>query len=154
MATLLRDRRPFWDRVNRDSLLDCWEWQGPKTPEGYGIASHSGRPMNAHRAAWILTNGEPPRGAVIRHDCENPPCCNPAHLRLGTHADNIADKVSRGRQARGEGNGRAVLHVEDVRAIRAAYGGGESIDSITARYPVTRRAIVYIVQRVNWKHVA
>lgn len=144
----------FWGRVDRTDLFGCWSWQGPRRPDGYGIASLGGQTTPAHRVAWILANGSIPAGRVLRHDCDNRACCNPAHLQLGTHAENIADKVSRGRQAKGEGNGRAVLTVADVRAIRAAHASGLGPAAIAAAYPVSKRAVVKIVDRETWRHVA
>lgn len=147
----LEDR--FWPKVDKSSLLGCWEWQGYRTEDGYGQVSDGIRMRHAHRVSWELHNGSIPEGLVVRHDCDNSSCVNPAHLRIGTHADNIADKVARNRQAKGEGNGRAVLTAADVRAIRRAYDAGEDPGLIAARYPVSKRAIVYIGQRVNWRHL-
>jgi hypothetical protein len=94
------DPSHFWARV--DVAGDCWTWTGSRFPDGYGQVHHDGSSHGAHRIAWALANQAcllP--GYVVRHDCDNPPCCNPDHLRPGTVADNAADMVSRGRSTRG-----------------------------------------------------
>ncbi len=96
----------FWIKVKRGGPDDCWPWQGTRS-NGYGqiAVTHDGRGRRqrrllAHRVAWELANGKKiPRGLLVRHRCDNPPCCNPQHLLLGTHGDNIADAVARGRLA-------------------------------------------------------
>lgn len=147
------DATRFWAKVDRRSLFDCWPWTGAKEGLGYGVVRRASGVFKAHRRAYELAVGPIPDGLIVRHICDNPPCCNPSHLAIGTHADNVADKVSRGRQARGEGNGRAVLSIEDVRAIRDR-APSETVAALAREYRVDRRTITYIVQRVNWKHVA
>lgn len=148
-------RLKFWDRVDRTDLFGCWPYTGPRTEGGYGITSlGSSTSTSAHRRAWLETFGPIPVGMVIRHDCDNPPCCNPSHLRIGTHADNIADKVARNRQAKGERNGRARLTIEQVREIRRRGDAGENPTTLAQEFGVSRRAIVYIIQRINWRDAA
>lgn len=82
-----------------------------KDPKGYGrvmIRDNGGTELS-HRIAWILVNGPvPPETPCVLHACDNPPCCNPAHLFLGTNDDNVADMVAKGRQAHGPTLGSAV----------------------------------------------
>ena len=90
----------FWSKVDR-SGDGCWEWQ-PKSRSsfGYGVMRIGGTPgrlVGAHRLAWQYTYGPIPEGLCVLHGCDNPPCCNPAHLHLGTKADNMREKVERGR---------------------------------------------------------
>jgi hypothetical protein len=94
--------------------------------DGYGwLARACGdgrvRHMTAHRYAWILKHGEPKDGLHILHKCDNPPCCNPDHLRLGTHDENMAEMLARGRH---NNNGikkyKPVLHPNRVRPRRQA----------------------------------
>lgn len=143
----------FWRNVDRTSLLGCWEWTGYRQ-EGYGHVFDGIRDRPAHRVSWELHNGPIPDGMVCRHDCDNPGCVNPAHLRIGTHADNIADKVARNRQAKGEGNGRARLTAPQVLEIRRRGDAGESRTALAREFGVDHRTIVYIIQRVNWRHLA
>lgn len=90
----------FWSKVDR-SGDGCWEWQAKsRSPFGYGVMRIGGTPgrlVGAHRLAWQYTNGPIPEGLCVLHDCDNPPCCNPAHLHLGTKGDNATEKVERGR---------------------------------------------------------
>lgn len=77
----------------------CIEWTGLLHPAGYGRLWVNGKLTYTHRFAWELVNGPIPAGMLIRHlVCDNPPCCNVAHLALGTDADNMADKIAKGRQ--------------------------------------------------------
>lgn len=82
------------------SLTDCVPWSGKRDRDGYGTIGK----VRAHRQAYIDAYGDIPDGLHVLHECDNPPCVNPAHLRLGTNLDNIQDKVRKGR-ARGQGKG-------------------------------------------------
>lgn len=95
----------FWSHVNKsagDSA--CWPWQASVNKAGYGWFRWEHRSQLAHRLAYAITFGEIPEGMYICHRCDNPPCCNPDHLWLGTHADNQRDKVAKGRQSRISGD--------------------------------------------------
>ena len=90
----------FWSKVNRvEDPDECWEWI-PKARHKFGYGIFMDRPYGtkkAHRVAWELTNGEIPNGLMVLHTCDNPPCCNPNHLFLGTAQDNSLDMMSKGR---------------------------------------------------------
>jgi hypothetical protein len=78
----------------------CWEWTGSKDAHGYGrlnIKSRSASSLLAHRIAYEVANGPIPAGAAVCHSCDNPPCCNPAHLWLGSQSDNLRDASAKGR---------------------------------------------------------
>lgn len=85
----------FWSRVDRGAPEICWPWLGGKLPKGYGMSHVKSNPVLAHRLAYVLAVGEIPLGLIVRHKCDNPPCCNPAHLELGTYQDNERDKLLR-----------------------------------------------------------
>jgi hypothetical protein len=147
----------FWARVDRTGA--CWEWQGARDRRSYGKVGF-GRPrrcLRAHRIAWTLTHGPIPAGLHVLHDCpdgDNPACCNPAHLWLGTDADNVADMVDKGRQARGERGGRARLTTEQIRAIRQTYGKDHNLQKLARAHDVSVATVWHVVQRRTWRHVA
>jgi hypothetical protein len=100
----------------------CLEWQGANSG-GYGHISIDKVRWLTHRLAYTLAKGEIPQGRLVCHTCDNPPCCNPDHLFLGSHGDNNRDKITKNRDAFGEKNGNVKLSDEQVRAIRAEYKG-------------------------------
>lgn len=81
----------------------CLEWTGATQGSGYGVIWLDGKNIGTHRLAWMLVNGPIPDGLMIRHFvCDNPPCCDPDHLRPGTNTDNMADMVAKGRHSHGD----------------------------------------------------
>lgn len=93
-----KDIERFWSKVAvTDSPDDCWLWTRGLATGGYGAFSHNGKNRIASVVAWEITNGEKPAGMVICHQCDNPPCCNPAHLVLGTQSQTLRDCAARGR---------------------------------------------------------
>lgn len=100
----------FWSLVATATRQECWPWQGQRNNHGYGRFQvrtdrpESGRPRRiayertyAHRQAYELVFGPIPEGLRVLHRCDNPPCCNPAHLFLGTQRDNVMDMWRKGR---------------------------------------------------------
>ena len=98
---------------------ECLVWKGSKNKEGYGVVRVDKRPFYAHRLSYELAKHPIPPNRVIMHSCDNPSCINPDHLRCGTHADNVRDKVMKGRGAFGEKHGHAKLTIQQVRWIRS-----------------------------------
>lgn len=128
----------------------CWPWVGGKNGGGYGIFGLNRRSVLAHRAAWAFVNSAMPHPKVkVLHDCDNPACQNPAHLFLGTQADNVADMIAKGRKrvASGERTGNAKLTVVQVDAIR---GDGRSQSIIAADYGLHQTTVSRIKLRQTW----
>ena len=97
----------LWSRVKRGD--GCWLWPGYCNADGHGIIKEGDQRHFVHRLAYQEAFGlSLSPDDVVRHACDTPNCVNPAHLQLGTHADNVADRVSRGRSATGPANGRFV----------------------------------------------
>lgn len=118
-----------------------------------------GKQISMHRLAYCFTRGIEPdmlTGTVIRHTCDNPRCINPKHLLLGTHQDNMDDKVKRNRQAKGGGHGLVKLTSEDVLQIRKLYLKGSSTNGVVAlgkQFNVSKSTIHTIVARKTWAHM-
>lgn len=130
----------------------CWIWQG-YVSRGYGSVSMNGRPVRAHRAAWLLTRGEIPCGLFLCHSCDQPLCCNPSHLWLGTHTDNVRDCVAKGRHAHGETAKTAKLSEAQALEIVRLMGTREPRASIARRFGVTVHALYRITGGRSWKHL-
>ena len=114
MATLLdakaiSELARFWAKVDVPTHgleTACWIWRGYTDKAGYGVfRPFLGGPVRAHRYVYLLSREDAPE--VVRHKCDTPACVSPYHLEGGTHADNVADRVERGRSARGDRNGRS-----------------------------------------------
>lgn len=145
----------FHARVAVGTPGECWPWTGRRNAKGYGGFDDVKGSLVAHRVAYALANGAIPDGASVLHKCDNPPCCNPAHLYVGDAAQNAADKVARNRQQRlrGTDNGRHVLTVASVLDIRQRCAGGESRIAVAERYGITPAMVGRVVRRQNWAHV-
>jgi hypothetical protein len=144
----------FWAKVDKSG--ECWAWTGYCDRWGHGQFYRNGRHQKAHRASWEMHNGPIPQGALVCHRCDNPPCVNPAHLFLGTNADNSRDMVNKKRQAKGERMGSAKLTADEVRAIRAmaAEAGVALNQTATARqFGVSATAIRFVIERETWRHI-
>lgn len=112
----------------------CWEWQGTHNQYGYGIFLLPGeKPVRAHRYSYEFYVGPIPEGKVIMHTCDNPPCVNPAHLRVGTKAENNADAAQKNRTNKGLNHWNGRLSDADVAAIRAS---NEPRKALAKRYGV------------------
>ena len=137
-----KDILRFWQKVYIRRLDECWPWLASTLGGGYGGFSHQDKMLGAHRVAYHLAHGPIPPGLCVLHHCDNPPCCNPAHLKVGTQADNIRDRDNRGRgrQASGERNGNAIHSDAFVaQVIRDYSASGRSIAATARKYGISSR---------------
>lgn len=140
------DIATFWSRVAGSTTFQCWPWRGQKNEGGYGRF----RGHMAHRLAYEIVNGPIPDGAIIRHRCDNPECCNPVHLEPGSNADNTHDAIERGRFAKGSRTRKSNLTEDDVRYIRENRDGRKQIE-LARMFGVTPSTISYIRSGRSWK---
>lgn len=132
----------FWDKVSiPEDVNGCWEWTACKHTDGYGMF-RNGKMMFSHRMAYVLTFGRFPSELCVLHKCDNPPCCNPNHLFLGTVTDNARDMLKKGRSP------HVKIPLEDIPLIQARYNAGELQKNLAAEYGVGRRAVSFLKRRV------
>lgn len=174
--------RRFWPQVNKTET--CWLWTGSVYgSNSYGQMWTGEKAIGAHRLSWEIHHGTIPAGQLVLHRCDTPTCVNPAHLVLGTHRDNMADMVRKGRACSGDahwqrthpekrpigtrngthtrpdrvarGNAIATAKLDDdkVRAIRELAEEGFTQSSIAARFGVQQSSVSAIVRGATWKHV-
>ena len=167
----------FWDSVDKRGADECWPWLRGRNRRGYGQArTPSGKWTSAPRVAWELTHGPIPEGLFTCHTCDNPPCCNPAHLWLGSAAENQTDMATKGRaparrqpevyrelgqrlaglhrQLSGEAHHKATVTEADVREIRRLYAaGGVTYRELAQTYNTSITVIYGIVKRRSWRTV-
>lgn len=153
----------FWEKVDVRGKDECWEWQARITTSGYGqfrFDPHKSH-MVAHRASWILANGEIPEGMLVCHKCDNRKCVNPNHLFLGTQLENMRDMISKGRQnyhkippKKGSANGSSKLTESQVKEIKEKLKSGLSCCAIGREYGVANQLINSIKNGKFWTHVS
>lgn len=170
--------RKFWAKVNKTPGQgpngDCWEWVGARFKRGYGAKRVKGKVRQTHRIAYFLQHGIDPYPLLVRHSCDNPPCCNGAHLLRGMPIDNTNDRTQRGRSARGDANGSRLyperlargadhpslarvskITPDQVCEIRSIYAiGGTSQAEIAKVFGLCQTQIGRIVRRTRWAFVA
>lgn len=149
----------FWPKVAIAGPSACWEWAASLDHHGYGhFKSGVNSWMQAHRYAWILTNGPIPDGMFVCHRCDNRGCCNPAHLFIGTPQDNTSDMMAKRRHrtvARpGIESGRTKLTDADVLSIRRQRAEGVTLRALSVEFGLCSSAISHIGTGRNWKHLS
>lgn len=141
----------FWSFVDKRGPNECWEWKGSRSPRGYGrFTWRRDRTQLASRIAYHFSKGDP-ASSFVCHSCDNPPCCNPNHLWLGSHDDNMRDASSKGRiksgHTRGETHGTSKLTEQQARLVKY---GEDPIPELAKKLGVTSQAIRLIRAGRNW----
>ncbi len=182
MSALVKQQERLWSKINklgpvaREALGPCWIYTGRIDEEGYGqfmvtsprlpLAPRQ-KGMRAHRACWFLIHGATSK--FLLHKCDVRSCCNPEHLFPGSQADNIADMVAKGRQAKGathgsvshpeaiargerNGGGKKMDTLSVLRAV-ARYSFGDSHREIAREFGVSKTMIGSIMRGEAWRHV-
>lgn len=148
----------FWANVDKSG--ECWEWAGTRNKQGYGVVTAFGC-RSAHRASWTEANGPIPRGMVICHKCDNPPCVRPDHLFLGTHAENMRDAISKGRmyfqkhpeKVRGEANRFAKLtNAQAISILQARMEELATCEELAKANGVSTVVVQDLLAGRGWKH--
>lgn len=137
-------------------MSDCEIWPLGKSKNGYGIKHVGSKSLYAHRLAWEAANGPIPKGMDICHRCDVRACVNPAHLFLGTRADNMRDAAAKGRIStkRGSDCWRSKLTAEQVIEARRAHAAGEmGHKRLAKRFGISAGAMRQVIKRETWKHV-
>lgn len=154
----------FWPKVDRSAGPSaCWPWTGTRNQDGYGrftvgsVVDGSRRQLPAAATAYMLTHpNESLEDLHVLHHCDNPPCCNPSHLFLGTQQDNMTDMARKGRAYGhcGEEAPNAVLTDSLVLKIRATYAaGGLSQRAVGRALGLNPNTVKQVLQGRRWKHV-
>lgn len=175
--------RRFFSGIKKDSTTGCWEWSGTKNNHGYGMMGVCTDAILVHRYSWMHHYGEIPDGLIVCHKCDNPPCANPEHLFLGTHKDNVHDKILKGRdintrnalkstnalKTKNTLRAKGVLKVKDpskarsrsdtkltpeqVKEIKFLLRGGVKQAHVAKQFSVSRTTIMFINQGKTWGHI-
>lgn len=145
----------FVEKFTQGGPDECWPWHGATGVAGHGQFFIDGIVMNASRASWILNVGPIENSEIhVCHKCDNPPCVNPAHLFLGSHADNMADMRAKGRMVLpdtvGEANPAAILYEIDVLFIRSC---NASLVDLSFRFGVSKTTIWEARSGRTWPHL-
>ncbi len=153
MILTANDKHRFLAYVFNRGPNDCWEWLGAISNGKYGHLQLNGKFIYAHRIAYFLKYGIDPGDLCVCHCCDNPSCCNPKHLFLGTNTDNMQDARQKGRNSYGEKHGRAKLTEKDVIEIKRLLRLGVMHRIIAKKFNVSRPLISYINNNERWSHV-
>jgi hypothetical protein len=165
MGRKANTRQGIWKHIKVGGPDECWEWQKKRNHHGYGEYSIKHVSHRAHKVVYELANNvtlppisqyRPKRGdQLVLHSCDNPPCCNPKHLFLGTHKSNMEDMVKKGRRHNfnGERGQRAKLTNAQANLIRARLAKGVPQKELAEEYKVSQCTISSIKHNKVYRSV-
>lgn len=152
--------KAFWSKVDiKKNAKECWIWSGAKKPSGYGNIKVDGKYKLAHRVAFEIINGKIPTKYIVCHTCDNPSCCNPYHLMLGTTKSNAVDMLIKNRQKKfdikntGERNHNSKLNNEKVKQIRSLHSKGKTMKDISKMFGVSPTTIRSVILEKTWRSI-
>lgn len=141
----------FWSKV--DKTGECWLWTAALT-RGYGQLTYQKRHTAAHRFSWEIEHGTIPAGMIVCHRCDTPACVRPSHLFLGTHADNVRDKITKGRartgNVRGQNNPSVRNKTVDADRVRTLFASGMKVREIAPLVGVSKSTVSNIIRGKHW----
>jgi hypothetical protein len=151
----------LWNFIDRRGQDECWPWKGARNRQGYGCFGLQGDNYQAHRVAYLVMTGKDPGSLALMHSCDNPPCCNAAHLAPGTDKENSCDATKKGLNkppdpkfhTRGERHPLSTMTALQVLEIRERHAAGARACDLARAYETTPQNICIIVQRKNWTHI-
>ncbi len=147
----------FRRRIEKHSVpvpeCGCWIWEGSLSVQGYGQVRINKRLLRAHRVSYEGYVGEIPHGMQVCHRCDTPSCVNPAHLFLGTHADNHRDKVAKGRQWRPTGEKHHRVRLTESQVLEIRKNPEVPMQAFAERFGVNVGTIWFVRQGLTWKHL-
>ena len=143
----------FWSRVAVGDPDACWEWQGGKNQDGYGMLTINKKHYVAHRVSFEIANGREPELQVL-HTCDNPSCTNPRHLFEGTRSVNMQDMVAKGRWTKPVIERK--LDCDTASAIRADYNGGRGMSkrALARKYDIVPKHVRNVLDGLVWTNCA
>lgn len=149
MPTLTPEQEArFWAKVDKRGPDDCWPWTAYCTIRGgYGRIKIARKQYIASRIAWELAHGKIPEGLHVLHQCDNPPCCNPGHLFLGTPSDNTQDMHNKKRHQ----IEKRKLDLDQAREMRRLSALGVSGKKLTQRFGVAKGTVSMVLSNQIWK---
>ncbi len=143
----------FWSKVDKNGPNGCWLFMGYRDKDNYGDMYYDRKHIQSHRLSWRLLRGDPGKLDVL-HKCDNPPCCNPEHLYLGTDKENARDRVRFGKQQRGENVVGAIMTEESVRQLRQdRLASSDSYYKLGTKYGISYSQARAICNGTRWAHV-
>lgn len=154
----------FWSRVRVETENSCWYWDNPTHKFGYGWFRVGGKNRLAHRVAKIIWDGRD-KGLQVLHNCDNPACCNPKHLRWGTPKDNVDDCIKRNRFVYpppsthnppiqyGKDNFNSKMTEETVIELRKERAQGATTIYLSEKYGIRKSTVWQIINYHTWKNI-
>lgn len=149
----------FFSKISIKSGDECWNWNSTLTHQGYGHFTLNGKKVMAHRLVYFIFNGVLPlydengKEIFVLHRCDNRVCCNPSHLYIGTHQDNMRDRQERKGTVRGEQNGKSIFNNNQVYEIKELIARGFPNNKIASLYNTSRQTINAIRKGISWGHI-